>query len=84
MLGFALIALLVFAPLEAWAGSWRWLVVFVAGHVGATLVVAAGLAIAIHINLIGSFLLCFFNCRANNIDFFLSYYTFIARVWVQT
>ena len=54
MLGFALIALLVFAPLEAWAGSWRWLVVFVAGHVGATLVVAAGLAIAIHINLIGT------------------------------
>jgi len=54
MWGFALIALIVFAPLEAWAGWWRWLVVFVAGHIGATLVVAAGLAIAIHINLIGT------------------------------
>ena len=38
---------LVLAPVERWLGTWRWLVVFVAGHVGATLATAAGLWLAI-------------------------------------
>ena len=38
---------LVLAPAERWLGTVRWLWVFVAGHVGATLVTAAGIWIAI-------------------------------------
>ena len=38
---------LVLAPAERWLGTVRWLVVFVAGHVGATLSTAAGLWLAI-------------------------------------
>jgi hypothetical protein len=38
---------LVLAPAERWLGTVRWLVVFVAGHVGATLATAAGLWLAI-------------------------------------
>ena len=38
---------LVLAPAERWLGTVRWLVVFAAGHVGATLATAAGLWLAI-------------------------------------
>ncbi len=38
---------LVLAPAERWLGTVRWLVVFVTGHVGATLATAAGLWLAI-------------------------------------
>lgn len=38
---------LVLAPVERWLGTVRWLVVFVAGQVGATLATAAGLWLAI-------------------------------------
>lgn len=34
---------LIAAPVEAWLGTWRWVVAFAAGHVGATLLVAGGL-----------------------------------------
>jgi len=34
---------LVLAPAERWLGTWRWLAVFVAGHVGATLITLAGI-----------------------------------------
>ncbi len=37
----------VLAPAERWLGTIRWVVVFVAGHVGATLATAAGLWLAI-------------------------------------
>jgi hypothetical protein len=33
----------VYVPLERWAGTWRWLGVIVAGHVGATLVTTIGI-----------------------------------------
>ncbi len=33
----------VYVPLERWAGTWRWLAVVVAGHVGATLVTPIGI-----------------------------------------
>jgi hypothetical protein len=38
----------VVAPVERWLGWRRTLLVFAAGHVGATLIVAAGLTIAVH------------------------------------
>ena len=38
--------LLVFAPLERRIGTWRWILAFAAGHVGATLIVQGGLAVA--------------------------------------
>jgi hypothetical protein len=44
VLGFAL----VLAPAERWLGTGRWLAVFVAGHVGATLVTAAGIWLVTH------------------------------------
>ena len=34
---------LIYVPLERWAGSWRWLAVVIAGHVGATLVTTIGI-----------------------------------------
>jgi hypothetical protein len=40
-------AVLVMVPLEAWLGTGRWLVAFAVGHVGATLVTAAGLSLAV-------------------------------------
>jgi membrane associated rhomboid family serine protease len=45
---FALVALLLLGPLEQRIGGKRWLLGFAAGHVGATLVVAAGLSVARH------------------------------------
>jgi len=39
---------LVLAPAERWLGTVRWLFVFIAGHVGATLATAAGLWLAIN------------------------------------
>jgi hypothetical protein len=54
--GAVLVAFLVAvaAPMEAWLGSARWLVAFAAGHVGATLVVAAGLVVAVHEGMVGA------------------------------
>jgi hypothetical protein len=43
LLAWLVLFALVLAPAERWLGTVRWLVVFVAGHVGATLVTAAGL-----------------------------------------
>ena len=42
-----IMSLVIFAPLEARIGTWRWVAVFAAGHIGSTLVVAAGLTIGI-------------------------------------
>ncbi len=42
---------LVLAPAERWLGTVRWLLVFVAGHVGATLATAAGLWLAIRLKI---------------------------------
>ena len=47
-LGVVAFALLVMAPLELWLGTGRWLVAFVVGHIGATLITAAGLSVAVH------------------------------------
>ena len=47
VLGVVAFFVLVAAPLEARIGPRRWLVCFAAGHVGATLVVAAGLVLAV-------------------------------------
>ena len=46
-LGVVAFAVLVMAPLELWLGTGRWLVAFVTGHVGATLLTAAGLSVAV-------------------------------------
>lgn len=48
LLFWAVLFLLVLAPAEHWLGTARWLVVFVSGHVGATLLTAAGIWLAIH------------------------------------
>jgi hypothetical protein len=48
LIQFAVVALLLLGPLEQRIGAKRWLLGFIAGHVGATLVVAAGLSIARH------------------------------------
>jgi len=47
MLVWLVLFALVLAPVERWLGTARWLVVFAAGHVGATLATAAGLWLAI-------------------------------------
>ncbi len=39
--------LVVLAPAEHWLGTSRWLVVFVSGHIGATILTAAGIWLAI-------------------------------------
>jgi hypothetical protein len=47
LLFWAVLFLLVLAPAEHWLGTARWLVVFVSGHVGATLLTAAGIWLAV-------------------------------------
>lgn len=44
--------LLVMAFAERWLGTVRWVLMFATGHVGATLIVATGLAYAVHHHLI--------------------------------
>lgn len=45
--GFMTVALLVLAPLERQLGTGRWLLAFASGHVGASLLSAAGLRVAV-------------------------------------
>jgi hypothetical protein len=45
--GFVAVAVLVLAPLERQLGTGRWLVAFASGHVGASLLSAAGLRVAV-------------------------------------
>jgi hypothetical protein len=45
---FLVTAVFVLAPLERWLGAWRALVTFAVGHVGASLLVAAGLTIGVN------------------------------------
>jgi thiosulfate reductase cytochrome b subunit len=40
----------VLAPAERWLGTARWAIVFIAGHIGATLLTAAGLWTAIRLD----------------------------------
>ncbi|MGA9762882.1 MAG: rhomboid-like protein [Gaiellaceae bacterium] len=47
---------LVLAPVERWIGSARTALVFAAGHVGATLLTAAGLWLAIRYEVVGSYI----------------------------
>ena len=47
LLFWAVLFLLVLAPAEHWLGTARWVVVFVSGHVGATLLTAAGIWLAV-------------------------------------
>jgi len=47
LVAFAIAAVLVLAPLERRIGAGRWLLAFALGHVGATLIVAVGLNIAV-------------------------------------
>lgn len=47
----AVVFVVVFAPLEARIGTARWVAGFAAGHVGATLIVATGLAIGVRTGL---------------------------------
>ena len=54
--GFAFVALMavtVLGPAERFFGTLRWLIAFFTGHVGATLIVAAWLQIAVHRGLVG-------------------------------
>jgi hypothetical protein len=48
LLLWAVLFLVVLAPAERWLGTARWIGVFIAGHVGATLLTAAGIWFAIH------------------------------------
>jgi hypothetical protein len=47
LLFWAVLFLVVLAPAERWLGTSRWIVAFVSGHVGATLITAAGIWVAI-------------------------------------
>ena len=47
LLAWLVLFALVLAPAERWLGTPRWLIVFVSGHVGATLATAAGLWVLI-------------------------------------
>lgn len=51
LLPWTLLFFLVAAPAEAWLGTGRWLIVFLAGHVGATLATLAGLWMAIELGI---------------------------------
>lgn len=53
LLPWAALFLFVLAPAERWLGTWRWLVVFVAGHVGATAVIGAVIWVAITAGIVG-------------------------------
>jgi hypothetical protein len=48
LLAWAALFTLVLAPAERWLGSRRWVLTFAAGHVGATLLTAGALWLAIH------------------------------------
>ncbi len=50
VLPWAVLFTLVLAPAERWLGTLRWAIVFAAGHIGATLLTAAGLWVAIQLN----------------------------------
>ena len=52
LLPWAALFLFVLAPAERWLGTWRWLVVFVAGHIGATAAIGAAIWIAITAGLV--------------------------------
>ena len=47
LLPWALLFVLVLAPAERWLGTWRWLVVFLAGHVAATAAIGVAIWVAI-------------------------------------
>jgi len=47
LLPWTLLFLVVQAPAEAWLGTWRWIIVFAIGHVGATLATVGGVWMAI-------------------------------------
>lgn len=47
LLPWTLLFLVIQAPAEAWLGTWRWIVVFAIGHVGATLATVGGIWMAI-------------------------------------
>ena len=47
LLPWAALFLLVLAPAERWLGTWRWLVVFAAGHVGASALIGGAIWVAI-------------------------------------
>jgi len=42
----------VLAPAERWLGTARWIIVFATGHLGATLITAGGLLLAIHAGIV--------------------------------
>lgn len=42
----------VLAPAERWLGTVRWIIVFATGHLGATLITAGGLVVAIHAGIV--------------------------------
>lgn len=46
--GLAAAGVLIMVPAERWLGTWRWIGVFAAGHVGATLITVTGVAMALH------------------------------------
>ena len=50
VLPWAVLFTLVLAPAEQWLGTARWAAIFAAGHVGATLLTAAGLWVAIRVD----------------------------------
>lgn len=54
LLVWAALFTLVLAPAERWLGSRRWVLTFAAGHVGATLLTAGALWVAIHDRFLGA------------------------------
>lgn len=55
LLGWLVLFTLVLAPVERWIGSARTAFVFALGHAGATLLTAAGLWLAIHYQVVGTY-----------------------------